>query len=44
MPESNDPNDRELIFQSYRIIDNISYETIIIEMIINGSRLLKYEK
>ena len=43
MPESDDPNDRELIFQSYRIIYNISRETITIEMIIHGSRLLKHE-
>ena len=44
MPESDDPNDRELVFQSYRIIYNISHETITIEMIIHGSRLLKYNK
>jgi len=44
MPESIDPNDRELIFQSYRIIYNISHETITIEMIIHGSRLLKRDK
>jgi hypothetical protein len=44
MPESDDPNDRELIFQSYRIIYNIYCEIITIEMIIHGSRLLKYEK
>ncbi len=40
VPESNDPNDPELIFQSYRIIYYISHETITIEMIIHGSRLL----
>ena len=44
VPESDDPNDRELIFQRYRIIYNISHETITIEMIIHGSRLLKLEK
>ena len=36
VPESDDSNDRELIFQSYRIIYYISYETITIEMIIHG--------
>ena len=44
VPESDDPNDRELIFQRYRIIYNISHETITIEMIIHGSRLLKFDK
>ena len=44
VPESDDPDDRELFFQSYRIIYSFSHETIIIEMIIHGSRLLKLEK
>ncbi len=44
VPESDDPNDRELIFQQYRIIYSISYENIMIEMIIHGSRLLKFKK
>ena len=44
LPESDDPNDRELIFQRYRIIYNVSHEMITIEMIIHGSRLLKFEK
>ena len=44
VPESDDPNDRELIFQRYRIIYYISHESIIIEMIIHGSRFLKFDK
>jgi len=44
VPESDDPNDRELIFQHYRIIYSFFHETIIIEIIIHGSRLLKLEK
>ena len=44
LPESDDPNDRELIFQRYRIIYNSSPESITIEMIIHGSRLLKFDK
>lgn len=42
--ESDDPNDRELNFQRYRIMYNISHEVITIEMIIHGSRLLKNNK
>ena len=44
VPESDDQNDRELIFQRYRIIYNISHEKITIEMIIHGSRQLKFDK
>jgi len=44
VPESDDPNDRELIFQRYRIIYNFSHDIVTIEMIIHGSRLLKFEK
>ena len=44
VPESDDPNDRELIFQHYRIIYNFSQDIVTIEMIIHGSRLLKFEK
>ena len=44
VPESDDPNDRELIFQRYRIIYYVTPELITIEMIIHGSRLLKLNK
>ena len=44
VPESDDPNDRELIFQNYRIIYIFSNEKVIIEMITHGSRLLKLKK
>ncbi len=44
VPESDDPNDRELIFQRYRIIYYVSHNSITIEMIIHGSRLLKFDK
>jgi len=44
VPESDDPNDRELIFQNYRIIYIFSNEKVIIEMIIHGSRLLNLKK
>lgn len=44
VPESDDPNDRELIFQRYRIIYNFSHDIVTIEMIIHGSRSLKFEK
>ncbi len=44
VPESDDPNDRELIFQNYRIIYIFSNEKVMIEMIIHGSRLLKLKK
>lgn len=44
LPESDDPNDRELIFQRYRIIYYVSHEKITIEMIIHGSRQLKFDK
>ncbi len=43
VPESDDPNDRELIFQRYRIIYFVSQKSITIEMIIHGSRLLKFD-
>ncbi len=43
LPESDDPNDRELIFQRYRIIYYVSQKLITIEMIIHGSRLLKFD-
>ncbi len=44
VPESDDPNDRELIFQNYRIIYVLSNEKVIIEMILHGSRLLNLKK
>lgn len=44
VPESDDPSDRELIFQHYRIIYSVSDEKITIEMIIHGSRKLEFEK
>jgi addiction module RelE/StbE family toxin len=44
VPESDDPNDRELIFQNYRIIYILSNEKVIIEMILHGSGLLNLKK
>ena len=41
VPESDDPGDRELIFQNYRIVYHFSEERVEIITIIHGSRLLK---
>lgn len=43
VPESKNPEDRELILQKYRIIYRFTEqkEKIVIKMIIHGSRLLK---
>ena len=43
VPESKNPEDRELILQKYRIIYrfNEEEEKILIKIIIHGSRLLK---
>ena len=43
VPESKNPEDRELILQKYRIIYRFieQKERIVIKMIIHGSRLLK---
>ena len=43
VPESDDPLDRELIFQNYRIVYTFSHEIVMIEAIIHGSRLFKLE-
>jgi addiction module RelE/StbE family toxin len=42
VPESDDPNDRELIFQNYRIIYSFSNRKVVIEMIIHGSKSLSF--
>ena len=44
VPESDDPLDRELIFQNYRIVYTFSHEIVMIEAIIHGSKLFKLEK
>ena len=41
VPESDDPNDRELIFKNYRIIYNYQEDNIEIITIIHGSRQLR---
>ncbi len=42
VPESDDPNDRELILQNYRIIYSFSNRKVVIEMIIHGSKSLRF--
>jgi len=42
VPESDDPNDRELIYQSYRIIYRIIKDDISIITIFHSSRQLRF--
>ncbi len=41
IPESKDPNKRELIFQNYRIVYTIEEDTVEIITILHGSRLFR---
>ena len=44
VPESDDPNDKELIFKNFRIIYQVKEKSVEIITIIHGSRQLRMKK